>query len=180
MPTVIFTPSGRQGEVDAGCTVLDAARRLGVDLDSVCGGRKICGRCEVIPAFGEFAKHAISSSADHLSAVDASELAYDGRRALDDGGRLGCAARILGDLVIDVPPASQMHRPVIRKSVDLTGLVIDPVVHPYYVEVLANDLGGDRSDLRLLTDALTEQWHLPTLDISLAALRAMQPALNAK
>ena len=179
MPTVIFTPSGRQGDVDAGCTVLDAARQLGVDLDSVCGGRKICGRCEVVPAFGEFAKHAISSSPDHLSAPDVSELAYDGRRALDEGGRLGCAARILGDLVIDVPPASQMHRPVIRKSVDLTGLVIDPIVHPYYVEVLANDLGGDRSDLRLLTDALTEQWNLPTVTISLAALRALQPALNA-
>ena len=56
------------------------------------------------------------------------------------------------------PLASQMHRPVIRKAVDLTGLVIDPVVRPYFVEVADTDLGGERSDLRLLTDALSEQW----------------------
>ena len=179
MHNVVFTPSGRQGVVDAGCTVLDAARQLGVDLDSVCGGRGICGRCQVVPAFGEFSKHAISSSPGHLSAVGPTETAYHGRRPLEQGGRLGCAAHITGDLVIDVPAASQMHRPVIRKSVVLTGLVIDPVVHPYYVEVLANDLGGDRSDLRLLTDALGEQWHLPPPTIAPAALRRLQPALTA-
>ncbi len=177
MPTVVFTPSGRRGEVESGCTVLDAARRLGADLDSVCGGRGICGRCQVVPAFGEFAKHNIISDAGHLSPINETELSYHGRRPLETGGRLGCAARVLGDLVVDVPPASQMHRPVIRKSVDLTGLVIDPVVHPYYVEVVANDLGGDRSDLRLLTDALSEQWGLPTMRITPNALIRLQPAL---
>ncbi len=178
MPTVVFTPSGRRGDVEAGCTVLDAARRLGADLDSVCGGRGICGRCQVVPTFGEFSKHGISSDPSHLTPIGSTEDDYHGRRALESGGRLGCAAKILGDVLIDVPPASQMHRPVIRKSVDLTGLVIDPMVHPYYVDVLANDLGGDRSDLRLLTDALTEQWGLPTLEISMNALRRLQPALG--
>jgi len=177
MPTVVFTPSGRRGEVEAGCTVLDAARRLGADLDSVCGGRGICGRCQVVPTFGHFDKHGINSAADHLSPVGATEEAYHGRRPLEIGGRLGCTAKVLGDLLVDVPPASQMHRPVIRKSVDLTGLIIDPVVHPYYVEVLPNDLGGDRSDLRLLTDALGEQWNLPTLTITHEALIRLQPAL---
>ena len=64
---VVFTPSGRRGRFVAGTTVLDAARRLGVDIDSVCGGRGICGRCQVTPAVGQFAKHGITSSADHLS-----------------------------------------------------------------------------------------------------------------
>ena len=177
MPTVVFTPSGRRGDVEAGCTVLDAARRLGADLDSVCGGRGICGRCQVVPTFGHFDKHGIDSNPDHLSPVGTTEESYHGRRPLERGGRLGCTAKVLGDLLVDVPPASQMHRPVIRKSVDLTGLIIDPVVHPYYVEVLPNDLGGDRSDLRLLTDALTEQWQLPALTITHEALVRLQPAL---
>jgi uncharacterized 2Fe-2S/4Fe-4S cluster protein (DUF4445 family) len=177
MPTVVFTPSGRRGEVEAGCTVLDAARRLGADLDSVCGGRGICGRCQVVPTFGTFDKHGIHSDPDHLSPVGTTEQAYHGRRPMEDGGRLGCTARVLGDVLVDVPPASQMHRPVIRKSVDLSGLVIDPMVHPYYVDVLPNDLGGDRSDLRLLTDALREQWNLPELSISHEALIRLQPAL---
>ncbi|HEY2887197.1 MAG TPA: 2Fe-2S iron-sulfur cluster-binding protein [Candidatus Limnocylindrales bacterium] len=49
---VIFTPSGRRGRFDDGTTILDAARSLGVDLDSVCGGRGLCGRCQVVPAEG--------------------------------------------------------------------------------------------------------------------------------
>jgi len=177
MPTVVFTPSGRRGDVEAGSTVLDAARQLGVDLDSVCGGRGICGRCQVVPTFGEFAKHGISSAPSHLTPIGPTEAAYHGRRAIEPDGRLGCAVKILGDMLVDVPAASQMHRPVIRKSVDLTGLVIDPIVHPYYVDVVANDLGGDRSDLRLLTDALREQWGLPDLTITMNALRRLQPAL---
>ena len=39
---VVFTPSGLRGQVAIGTTVLEAARKLGVDLDSVCGGRGIC------------------------------------------------------------------------------------------------------------------------------------------
>ncbi len=56
---VVFTPSGRRARFERGTTVLDAARRLGVDLDSVCGGRGICGRCQVSVSDGEHAKHGI-------------------------------------------------------------------------------------------------------------------------
>lgn len=177
MPTVIFTPSGRRGDVELGCSILDAARRLGADLDSVCAGRGICGRCQVVPTFGQFDKHGINSDPDHLSPFGPTEESYHGRRPLEADGRLGCAAKVLGDLLIDVPPSSQMHRPVIRKAVDLEGLIIDPVVHPYYVEVVPNDLGGDRSDLGLLTDALAQQWNLPPLGITHEALIRLQPAL---
>ena len=64
MPRIVFTPSGLAGEVDTGTTVLAAARQLGVDLDSVCGGRGICGRCQIEPSTGSFAKWAIDSEAD--------------------------------------------------------------------------------------------------------------------
>ena len=178
---VVFTPSGLRGEVAIGTTVLEAARALGADLDSVCGGRGICGRCQVEPTFGEFAKHAITSTPAHVSGPGSTEHDYRGRRSLAPGMRLGCAARILGDVVIDVPAASQIHRPVIRKGVDLSDLVIDPVVHLYYVDIPSSDLGGDRSDLRLLHDALAEQWPLSELQaapgIRLHALADLQPAL---
>ena len=176
-PVVVFVPSGRRGNVPAGTTVLDAARQLGVDLDSVCGGRGICGRCQVRPAFGEFAKHALTSAPDHLSSPGSTEHDYRGRRPLDAGSRLGCAAQILGDVVLDVPPESQVHRPVVRKSVDLDGLVVDPVVRLHYLEVAAADLGEGRSDLRLLLDALDEQWSLTELAVDAGLLPDLQPAL---
>ena len=70
---IVFTPSGRQGHVPAGTTVLQAARTLGVDIDSVCGGRALCGRCQVDVGTGEFAKHGITSGADSLCGVTAVE-----------------------------------------------------------------------------------------------------------
>ena len=115
MNTVVFTPSGRRGEVPDGASVLDAARALGVDLDSVCGGRGICGRCQVVPMAGSFPKHGITSAADHLIAFTEPEERYRERDGLAEDRRLGCHAKICGDLLIDVPPESQIHRQVVRK-----------------------------------------------------------------
>ena len=178
MAAIVFLPSGHRGEVPEGITVLDAARQLGVDLDSVCGGRGICGRCQVVPTFGEFAKFAVSSAPANVSPHTTMEDEYDGRRPIEPGARLACAARVRGDLIVDVPPASQVHRPVIRKSVDLADLVVDPIVRLHYVEVVENELGGDRSDVELLGDALSQQWALPPLTITPTALIELQPALN--
>jgi uncharacterized 2Fe-2S/4Fe-4S cluster protein (DUF4445 family) len=177
-PAAVFLPSGRRGRFPAGTTVLEAARSLGVDLDSVCGGRGICGHCQVEPAFGEFAKHAITSRAEHLSPPGPTEAAYRGRRPLGPGARLGCAARLQGDVVVDVPAESQVHRPVVRKSVDLTGLVVDPIVQLHYIEVDANRLGEGRSDLQLLLEALTTSWSLSDVAVEPAALPTLQPALT--
>jgi uncharacterized 2Fe-2S/4Fe-4S cluster protein (DUF4445 family) len=176
--TVVFTPSGQRGSVPTGTTALDAARRLGVDLDSVCNGRALCGRCMVAPAFGHFPKHAIESEPQHLAGPTVAERAYRGRRALGAGDRLACSAVITGDVVIDIPAASQVHRPVVRKTVALDDLVIDPVVRLYLVDVPAPDLGADRSDLRRLYDALAEQWGLTGLDARPNVLAALQPALE--
>jgi uncharacterized 2Fe-2S/4Fe-4S cluster protein (DUF4445 family) len=164
--TAVFMPSGRRASVAVGITVLDAARRLGVDLDSICGGRAICGRCIVTPA-----------SPTGLDPRSRAEDAYCGRRALEGSDRLACSARVVGDVVIDVPPASQVHRPVVRKHVVLDDLVVDPIVHLSLVDVPAPELGGDRGELRRLLDAMATQWSLDDLTVRPSVLAALQPAL---
>ena len=77
---VVFTPSGKRGRFALGTPLLAAARALGVDVDSVCGGRGLCGRCQVLVMEGEFAKHGVRSSATHLSAFSAVEERYGARR----------------------------------------------------------------------------------------------------
>ena len=101
---VIFTPSGKRGRFALGTPVLTAARQLGVDLDSVCGGRGICSKCQITPGYGEFSKHGVTVQADALSEWNAVEERYHKKRGLKPGRRLGCQARIMGDVVIDVPP----------------------------------------------------------------------------
>ncbi len=114
----VFTPSGRRGSFPAGTSVLEAARALGVDLDSVCGGRGICGRCQIVVSEGTHAKLAIESRGEHLTPFSEPEEQYRARRGLAPDRRLGCHSRLLGDVVVDVPPESQLHRQVVRKDAD--------------------------------------------------------------
>ena len=176
---LVFTPSGRRGTFADGTTVLEAARRLGVDLDSVCGGRGICGRCQVEVSEGEHAKHAITSSSSHLTPVTEVERAYAAGRSLATGRRLGCTARLAGDVVIDVPPESQVYRQVVRKDADAHPIEVDPVVRLYLVEVAEPDLALPASDLTRLREALEREWELTGLGFDAHVLPTLQRSLRA-
>ncbi len=178
-PLVIFTPSGRRGRFPVGTRVLDAARSLGVDIDSVCGGRGICGRCQVEQGMGAFPKHGIVSATGNLSEPDAIERAYDGKRGLEPGRRLSCATSLCGDAVIDVPAASQVHRQVVRKELEVRPFELDPVVRLHYVEADPPDLASPASDLVRVLEALDREWGLRDLDADLATTRALQAAVHA-
>jgi uncharacterized 2Fe-2S/4Fe-4S cluster protein (DUF4445 family) len=176
-PLVIFTPSGRRGHVPPGTTVLDAARALGVDLDSVCGGRGICGRCQVSPGVGTFPKHGITSALTSLSPAGELEVDYRERKGLAGTRRLGCTAAVLADCLIDVPQESQVHRQVVRKGLDVRTFEIDPVVRLHYVEVERPELASPSGDLVRLYDALEREWGITGLESDLHVVRALQPAL---
>lgn len=151
---VIFTPSGKRGRVAVGTTVLAAARSLGVDLDSVCGGRGICSKCQCAPGEGAFPKHGITVAADALSPRNAVEDRYDRVRGLKPGRRLGCQAQVWGDVVIDVPPESQLHQQVIRKSAAERDMVMDPAVRVIEVTVPEPTLDDPTGDFQRLAQAL--------------------------
>ena len=175
---VVFTPSGKRGRFPTGTSVLDAARSIGVDLDSVCGGRGLCGRCQVEAGTGHFAKFGIESAPGHLSPPGEKEARYAARRGLVDGRRLGCSALIEGDVVIDVPPESQVHKQVVRKRAEARDYTIDPAIRLHYVEVAEPDMHNPRSDFERLTDALGEQWGLGDLTADLHVLQGLQRALR--
>jgi uncharacterized 2Fe-2S/4Fe-4S cluster protein (DUF4445 family) len=177
--TIVFTPSGRRGEVPDGASVLDAARALGVDLDSVCGGRGICGRCQVVPMEGAFPKHGLTSARDNLIAFTEPEERYRERDGLSADRRLGCHAKICGDLVVDVPPESQIHRQVVRKEADAHPIDVDPIVRLHYVEVEEPTLAATGGDLERLLAALERDWDLNGLDLDPVVLPGLQRTLRA-
>ena len=176
---VVFTPSGKRGRVAHGTTVLQAARDLGVDLDSVCGGRAICGRCQVTLSEGAFPKHGIESRVAHLSDLGENEVAYDEVDGLAEGRRLGCSARLLGDAVIDVPPESQVHRQVVRKRTEVHDLSVNPLVRLHVIEVSEPSMHEPVSDLRRLLEELEFEWGLTDLECDLHVLTTLQGALRA-
>ena len=177
-PLVIFTPSGRRGRAPAGTSVLDAARMLGVDLDSVCGGRGICSKCQVSPGLGAFPKHGVEVREGALSEWNAVEQRYHDKRGLAEGRRLGCQARILSDVVIDVPPESQVHRQIVRKRAEAREIVLDPATRLYYVEVAEPDMHAPTGDLERLVDALERDWGLVGVGGDLRTVTMLQKALR--
>ena len=177
-PLVIFTPSGKRGNFPIGTPILTAARQLGVDLDSVCGGRGICSKCQIQPSYGEFSKHGVTVQEDALSEWNSVEERYKSKRSMIDGRRLGCQAKIQGNVVIDVPPESQVHKQVVRKRAEVRDITMDPSTKLYYVEVQQPDMHDPSGDLERLVNALREQWELPHLEADLRILQTMQPILR--
>ena len=177
-PLVIFTPSGKRGRVAPGTTVLAAARQLGVDLDSVCGGRGICSKCQITPSYGQFSKHGVTVHEDALSEWNKVEQRYDDKRGLKQGRRLGCQACIQRDVVLDVPPESQVHRQVIRKSADTRPMVMDPATRLYFVEVAEPDMHEPSGDFERLATALKEQWKVETVTADPSFLAKLQGVLR--
>ena len=177
-PLVIFTPSGKRGHVRAGTSVLDAARQLGVDLDSVCGGRGICSRCQVSPGQGDFAKFGVHVDENALSPFNAVEARYDEKRGLAKGRRLGCQATIQGDVVIDVPAESQVHKQVVRKRAEARDITLDPTIRLAYVEVAQPDMHEPSGDAERLLAALGAETGLDDLSLDFHLLASLQKTLR--
>ena len=175
---VLFTPSGRRGHFETGTPILTAARQLGVDLDSVCGGRGICSKCQITPGYGEFPKHGIIVKEGALSDWNAVEQRYQDKRGLIEGRRLGCQATVQNDIVIDVPPESQIHKQVVRKRAEVLDITLNPSVRLFYVEVEEPDMHKPSGDLERLIAALESQWPLKKLQADLSILPKMQSILR--
>ncbi len=157
-PLVLFMPSGKRGRFPVGTPVLDAARSLGVYVESVCGGRATCGRCQVEVQEGNFAKHKIVSSNANLSERGPKELRYASVRELPERRRLSCSAQILGDLVIDVPQDTVINAQVVRKAATDRVIERNAAVQLCYVEVDEPDMHKPLGDLDRLKAMLEKDW----------------------
>jgi uncharacterized 2Fe-2S/4Fe-4S cluster protein (DUF4445 family) len=176
---IALLPSGRRGTAPEGTTVLDAAQRLGVGIESICAGRQTCGKCQVVLEEGAFPKHGINSTPDHLSAITEAEKECAEAHAVDlKRRRLACAARILGDVLIRVPEESQAQKQVIRKEASHLALEVEPALSIRYVEIEPASLGG-ASDWERLQDALQGQWGLQDVRLDPILLSRLPEALRA-
>ena len=173
---VIFTPSGKRGRFALGTPVLQAARALGVDLDSVCGGRGICSKCQISPGYGEFPKFGIHVDDEALTEWNAVEERYKSKRGMLDGRRLGCQAKVMGDVVIDVPPESQVHKQVIRKSATERVIAMDPATRALFIEVAEPDMHEPTGDFERVKRALADQWGVGEVTADLSILRRLPNA----
>lgn len=175
---VLFMPSGKRGRFPSGTPILDAARQLGVYVESVCGGRGICGRCQIDTQFGQFAKHGITSTAENISELGAKEIRYAEKRDLKSGRRLSCSALILGDLVVDIPQDNIINAQVVRKDADTRVIERNPAIQMCYVEVEEPDMHKPLGDIDRLLVSLEKDWDLSNIIIDTHILASAQSILR--
>ncbi|GAB4353729.1 MAG: ASKHA domain-containing protein [Candidatus Abyssubacteria bacterium] len=151
---VIFQPSGRRGRVEEGKNLLEVSRELGVDIESVCGGKKTCGKCKVRVQEGFFERHGIESRMGHLSPLASEERKFLTEEELSKGYRLACATQVQGDVLIHVPEESRGGKQVVRKEVTLRKINLNPAVKVYSVKLEKPTLADPLGDYERLAAAL--------------------------
>lgn len=174
---VIFQPSGRRGEVEEGKNLLDVARELGVDIESVCGGKRTCGKCKVRIEEGFFSREAINSALSNVSPIGPDEVKFI--KAEDgDNTRLACKATILGDILVFVPEKSRAGKQIVRKAATERAIELNPALCKYYVELQPASLHDPQADFERLVQALQETYGLDNLTIDYTTLQELQPAIR--
>jgi uncharacterized 2Fe-2S/4Fe-4S cluster protein (DUF4445 family) len=175
---IIFQPSGRRGEVKKGQSIIEASRELGVDIETLCGEKKICGKCKVRIEEGYFQKFGIHSSHKNLSPWVEGEEKFINEDQKKEGYRLGCCAQIQGDVLIFVPEESRAGKQVVSKAARDIHIDHNPAVKLYYIEVNPPSFEDPTGDFERIFRELRTQFGLDNLAIDFHALRELPNVLR--
>jgi uncharacterized 2Fe-2S/4Fe-4S cluster protein (DUF4445 family) len=178
---VIFQPAGRRGEIEEGTTILKAAQRLGVDLEALCGDKKVCGKCKVRIEEGYFEKDNIESGMKHITPLEPTPDELKHIKAEDGPGiRLACSCEIHGDLKVFVPERSRAGKQVVRKAAKELSIALDPAVKKYTISLAAPTLHDmTTGDYERVVKALEDTYGLSDLTFDYEVLLQLQDALRA-
>jgi uncharacterized 2Fe-2S/4Fe-4S cluster protein (DUF4445 family) len=175
---VIFQPSGRRGVVQKGITVIEASRRLGVDIETLCGEKKVCGKCKVRIEEGRFEKYNINSKRAHSGTWQEEESKFINAEDREAGYRLGCVATVQGDILVFVPEESRAGKQVVSKAARDIHIDHDPAVKLYYVELDEPSFEEPTGDFERICGQLERQYDLKDLQIDLFTLRQLPTVLR--
>ena len=175
---VIFQPSGRRGEVPKGVNIIEASRLLGVDIEALCGEKKVCGKCVVRVEDGHFEKYGITSSMSHVSPWMVEEEKFINAERKGKGFRLGCMATIEDDILVFVPEESRAGKQVVSKAARDIYIEHNPAVKLYTVQVDKPTFEDPTGDFERICMALEQNYALTELTIDIQTLRMLPDALR--
>jgi uncharacterized 2Fe-2S/4Fe-4S cluster protein (DUF4445 family) len=175
--TLILMPSGRRGQIQAEETILDAAQGMGVSIESICGGKGTCGKCQILIEEGQYQKYGIHSDPSTLNPLtdQENELLPTNREA---NRRLACACKIGGDLLVNIPEESRSQKQIIRKSANQLTIDVDPAIRQVYLELSPPGLDDHQGHWERIQVALKKDWDLELPEIDLYALQQLGSAIQ--
>ncbi|MEN9017595.1 MAG: 2Fe-2S iron-sulfur cluster-binding protein, partial [Hellea sp.] len=154
---LIFTPAGLKTTAEDGETVYDVGLRAGVDIQSICGGKGLCKRCQIEVDTGKHAKFNVDVSEKSFSKLSPTEkkAIHDGE--LPEGRRLSCRTKVRGDLVVNIPADSRERETSIQKKSTKFETELNPAIRLYMVKLAIPTLEDNPSDGEALIEALKSE-----------------------
>ncbi len=160
---VTFEPSGIRTVINEEKDILSVARDCGVEIEAYCGSGKTCGKCKVKVL-----------NMDSVTAVTESERNALSDTELNNGIRLSCATKIIGDVIIDIPKESQTGKQVIVETGKEFDFNINPAVRIYNVKLESPTIEDNTDDFSRISKALDMQ----NLEVDLSVLRKLTTVLR--
>ena len=176
--TVIFQPSGRRGKIKEGTNLLEAARSLGVEIESICGEKKTCGKCKVQVEVGFFEKYGVDSKIENLTGWTKDEQRMLTTAERENKYRLSCLAHVKGDLLVFVPEEARGGKQVVRKKAGKLKHKPDPDLTIHYIEMIPPTLHDPLDDFLRIKNALKDQHGVEANRVDIFCLRAMTETLR--
>ena len=162
-----FEPVGRRGECRNSESLLACARRLGVGIISLCGGKGKCHSCRVQVLTG------------NVSPPTSNELEVFSSQELKDGWRLACQTYPNSDGKVSVP-AESVTTP---QRIQVEGLEIkvrpEPLVRAYQLQLTTPSLSHPQADADRLLQALNQQHQLHCSQVDIDVLRSLSSRLRS-
>lgn len=113
---VTFLPEKTHVHVLPGTTILEAAGRANIIIETPCGGKGTCGRCRVV----------ISANAPEPNAAERQRLTPD---ELARGVRLACQATVRTNMTIEVPADSRfLGQKILAHGIEDAAYRLEPSV----------------------------------------------------
>lgn len=145
-------PDGIEGFVEKDTTILEGLEKLGIKLETLCGGAGWCGQC-IIKAIGA------------LSEISSNEKNLLSEEMLKDGYRLACQTVIKGNADIEIPPQTRLYaHQILTSGIALEKAKINPAVNIYKIRLTPPNLEDQRDDLERLESSIGSKILVSNLD----------------
>ncbi|MFC1942551.1 ASKHA domain-containing protein [Chloroflexota bacterium] len=164
---VDYEPIGRRGKCRENETLLQCARRLGIGISSICGGKGTCRSCRVQILSGT------------ISEPTSGELEFFTPRELRDGWRLACQVIPAGDCRLNVPPESMTTSQRVQVEGQEIKIRPEPPVQVYHLCLDAPSLSVQHADADRLLDMLQEQYQVHCEKVDIDVLRTLSDRLRS-
>lgn len=162
-----FEPIGRRISIEAGVTLLDAARQAGVALSADCGGNGTCGRCKVRLMSGI------------LTPPTANEIKRLGQDMVKRGWRFACQAKAESDIKVQVPLESMRGAQRLQLGGLQPEVEIEPIHEAVPVALDPPTLQDATADMTRLMQALRKQTGRANLHYDIIVGREVPGALRS-